>query len=761
MAHQLKYYKEIKSHGHLWRVEFLQETEETLTPMEIGPVLQGLRLVMQGDQADVDTPIVKTSMEMTFVDAPDHEEGRKCGYWEEFYTSSATEYVVLLLKDGEHEWVGYITPDSFSEDLRYRGSVTIIARDGLGALQDYDFDAAGDSMGLITLGDIINKAWSVLPILSNWDAFPTKAQFYLPYSTDGDAYIFAAKFNVSALRGKTWWEVLEDALYATGMVLRFEGNKTFRVRSLRQLGLATSGYWFDSPILDVQFRAYGHRELSPAVKNIKEEVQFEIQDNIANIDMPSDAYGSVGYIEHHTEDYAIVSAPVYAYKGYEWGGNVEADASILLNPFAYAQKQGKEYRQWGLAHDENVLYLASNLTQKEYTERTHILSWSSLVNSSNSMRISFRFSQPVVLYDGMTTIGDYIDGGDSIYGADILMSVEWTGNSGKKLYLNRSEHSQAEKQWVSGENSDMLFYYLTKANLKNEESFDLPLLQTDEAGRLTIRIGGVEIYEYYPNSTGNAGMYLRLTELNISDDNSDPRLIASKLRLNTIYDGKNNIALTRSPQFAPNPSNALAPQQIKNNIYIGDEPFGSERWVFKQDDIPQPLAVLIHQQMLAFYSKPNNVLTGELRDKGGAFPDFTSLWRWNGVDHLLTSGTLNILTGAMESATLREFKRYDRMWETWVEQESYEIDYYSDRVIILRVHTNKALTKSDVRNVPMWLTLGTVVESEPGMYYVTFSAMGNDVSYPRTALVKIDGAYVRIVQRAAGDYGTDYGKDYS
>ena len=115
----------------------------------------------------------------------------------------------------------------------------------------------------------------------------------------------------------------------------------------------------------------------------------------------------------------------------------------------------------------------------------------------------------------------------------------------------------------------------------------------------------------------------------------------------------------------------------------------------------------------------------------------------------------------MESAMLREFKRYDRMWETWVEQESYEIDYYSDRAIILRVHTNKALTKSDVRNVPMWLTLGTVVESEPGMYYVTFSAMGNDVSYPRTALVKIDGAYVRIVQRAAGDYGTDYGKDYS
>ena len=132
MAHQLKYYKNIESHGHSWRVEFLQDTDETLTPMEIGPVLQGLRLVVQGDQADIDTPIVKTSLEMTFVDAPDLDDSRKCGYWEEFYTSSATEYMVKLYKDGETEWSGFVTPDSFSEDLRYRGSVSIIARDNLG-----------------------------------------------------------------------------------------------------------------------------------------------------------------------------------------------------------------------------------------------------------------------------------------------------------------------------------------------------------------------------------------------------------------------------------------------------------------------------------------------------------------------------------------------------------------------------------------------------------------------------------------------------
>ena len=137
MAYLLKYYKELVSHGHRWRLEIHQDTDDASEAVEIGPVLQGLSLIMQGDQADIDTPIVKTSLEMVFVDAPDLEDERKCGYWEEFYTSSATEYRVRLMKDGAVEWTGYVTPDSFSESLQYRGSVTIIARDNLGALQDY------------------------------------------------------------------------------------------------------------------------------------------------------------------------------------------------------------------------------------------------------------------------------------------------------------------------------------------------------------------------------------------------------------------------------------------------------------------------------------------------------------------------------------------------------------------------------------------------------------------------------------------------
>lgn len=750
MALQTKYYKEIESHGHLWRLEILQDTENTLAPVEIGPVLQGLRLVMQGDQADIDTPIVKTSMEMTFVDAPDLEDNRKCGYWEEFYTSSATEYVVLLLKDGVHEWVGYITPDSFSEDLRYRGSVTIIARDGLGALQDYDFDAAGDSNGLITLYEIINKAWSVLPILSNWDSLSTERQSYLPYSVDGYSYIFAAKFNISALRGKTWWEVLEEALYATGMVLRFEGKKTFRVRALRQIGLNTSGYWMDNKILDVQFRAYGHRDLSPAVKNIKEEAVFDIQDNIIDSYTPGDAYG-----EQTTYTYGSsvstqpnLTMPVHVItKGLFEG--MAAENTIALNAFAYPAERGRNYGPGGEIHNPEILYIAANLVGGTFELAARKIAFDIYV-PAGSYKISFDVNKAVALYQNGTTIGY----ADNISWWRYGYEAVFTGDDGSvKTLNNRSGTSTKEPEWQDGASSSG---YHSISGDSFPVRVESPILQTAIGGTLTVRLRPADL----PYSAN--GGYVGIANLALHAVDNAGHSIMETLRITTNYNSKNNIVLTRSPKFAPNPSTILAPRQIENNIYVGaDEPIGSEQWVFKDDDTPQPLAVLIHQQMLAYYSKPNNMLTGELRDKEGIFPDFTSLWRWSGVYHLLTSGTLNILTGAIENATLREFKRYDHMWETWVEQENYEIDYSHSRSIILRVHTNKALTKTDVKNVPLWVTVTTVVEREPGLYYVLLSFDENDISYSRNALLKIDGAYVRIIQRAAGDYGIDYGKDYS
>ena len=177
--------------------------------------------------------------------------------------------------------------------------------------------------------------------------------------------------------------------------------------------------------------------------------------------------------------------------------------------------------------------------------------------------------------------------------------------------------------------------------------------------------------------------------------------------------------------------------------------------MFNDSDAPNPLPVLIHQQLLAYYSKPNNVLTGELATDN---PLFNALYEWNGKKHLLTSGALNVITGRMENVVLREFTRYDHMWETWVETDDVEVDYAATS-IQLRVHSNKTITSADLSGLPLWL-IGSVQSAGNGVYIVSLAVEANSSS-ERTKIINIDTALVRITQIAPGDYGLDYGEDYS
>ena len=160
MAHALRYYKEIQQdNGQIIRLE-IHKKNSTLPAVEIGRVLQALHLDIQGGADTIDAPIVKTSLTMTFVDAPDLEAGKKCGDWEEFYTPDSTMWMVVLKADDKTIWGGYVTPDGYQEDLRYRGSVTIIARDNIGHMQDFPFDMEGNADGVVTLQQLVNEAWA-------------------------------------------------------------------------------------------------------------------------------------------------------------------------------------------------------------------------------------------------------------------------------------------------------------------------------------------------------------------------------------------------------------------------------------------------------------------------------------------------------------------------------------------------------------------------------------------------------------------------
>jgi len=752
MAYQLKYYKGLISQGHRWRLEIYQDTDESLQAVEIGPVLQGLRLIVQGDQADIDTPIVKTSMEMVFVDAPDLEEERKCGYWEEFYTSSATEYKVMLIKDDVIEWTGFITPDSFSESLQYRGSVTIIARDNLGALQDFEYDAISD--------ETVIKLHQVLDIALQRISFPMHiaeikgGSHKMPESdTLYATTIEYALFNSSSFRNKTWNEVIEYILFATGLTLRYVGHNTFALNPIRDIPLGDYQFWWDVPILNTQFCAYGQRELSPAAKSIVDELNFEIEENFIEIDMPSNAYGSAGEYEiltdsQNIQEYPqIYEMPIHAVIGGSWGIK-SAEQSLFLNPFAFPLKEGYSSKKKGDLRDASVVYLAANNNAgTSQTQRS--AEWKTTVGPGK-YKFSFVVDNPVALYDDNTKIG-HIDLNMNF--SRFLFSLRYVSKDGSENY----EYRTSSNTWNSGYTADPNSLF---PNVAFPVTYEFPVLEVSTIGEIQLVITYVGVVKAIDSPSGiSKGAYVPFKDFSLIDANLENTTIPGSQKITTRYSDKNNILIHRNVKYGFNSGDVASPHIVKNGMYVPENQWyeSSEEWIFNDSDIPNPLPVLIHKQLLAYYAKPNNVLSGELAIKS---PAFNALYEWNGKMHLLTSGALNVITGRMENVVLREFMRYDHMWETWVENEDIEVDYIATS-IELKVHSTNLIALNDVQGLPIWLTLLRLQMQAPNVYIVTLGIDANTETINRKAIILVKSAFVRITQLAPGDYGMDYGEDYS
>lgn len=733
----VKYYKEIQSQGHTWRLEILQWARKQMAQSEIGSVLQGLRLYVQGDQADIDTPIVKTSLEMTFVDAPDLEADHKCGNWDVFYTSSATEYKVKLYKDGVVEWTGYITPDSYSEDLMYRGSVTIIARDNLGALQDFEFDAAGDEDGMITLYDLVHTGLERVSFAMDvYDDHSAASVF--PLCVDADSPIlYNVKFNVSSFREKSWQEAIEDAMYSCGVVLRYIGENQFFFCPLRAVPLMGKDMWCRVATKDVRFASYGHRELSPAVKSIVDEVQFELQDNLVDINMGEDAYGEQSTATtSDSADGKYMVIPVYKANG-QWF-TPDGYGALLLNPFAYGLKEGYSSPQEGDLKAQDVIYVAANCIDQSVIKRKVRLQQKV---SSGTYKLSFDIDNLVTLFDNRTKMGFYGRFDENFISIGYLAaSFTFTDSNGE---IWSYDDYSGVKKWVKGAASTSLI--APTNNISYPFVFDIPEFKVENKGVFTLDIDGVSTNYFGALPPNVDGLYARVLNFKLYDTTLKDTAIEEKQKITTRYNESNNIRLTRTDSYGFNRTQLSSPKYIVNGMYVksGDKYKTSDQWRFYVGQTTNPLPVLIHQQLLAYYSKPNNILTGELVVDDA---DFRSLYLWKGKKHLLTAGALNILTGHIEGATLREFKRYSELWET-----DAETDYVEFRIgggtQTIALTSNKELTSADVHIDDTWCS-ATIESTGTQAYSLTINAGYNTTGGARVAFITIDTFTIMVRQIA-------------
>jgi hypothetical protein len=199
-------------------------------------------------------------------------------------------------------------------------------------------------------------------------------------------------------------------------------------------------------------------------------------------------------------------------------------------------------------------------------------------------------------------------------------------------------------------------------------------------------------------------------------------------------------------EYGFNMGRISSPKTVKNGMYLlNNENWyqASDQWIFDYAGTPQPLSVLLHQQLLAYCSKPNNVLTGELVVGN---PLFNALYRWKDKNHIITSGTLNILSGRMENVVLREFLPYAQIWDrTYVVKDVYNVKK-DKSTLLVSVYGDKEITTDSIGS-PYWVAAVKVSRLGEAQV-VTFTIEGNDTGAERIAEIEIDTAKIKVVQAA-------------
>lgn len=654
----LKYTKTLTHKGGQIITLRIYEKYDTTAPtqMTIGSVVVGLDYGIQGRESSVDTAIQKTSLTLSLIDAPERNtSSEKWGGWEEFYTPDATKYMVRLLVDGVLQWSGFITPDSYDEDLSYHAPVTITARDNWGRLNDFTFDAEGEN-GLITVSDLITAAVEKAGVdmavsINNNAVWPL---------CDGIA-LYDHYVNVKAFDGDTWWTALEDTLSSLGMVITYEGNGKFLISPLRARMLKGEAEYSSVAKTSFVFEHPGHRSLSPACREIVEKQEYEFSRDMMNIRelRMSDFVAGSSY-PFTTQPYGTAQAtmPVYALSSSSPWKNGSGTYYSILNQFGYTAISGDDAVRLS---DARTLFLAANPgTASDYATAPNKMrgAYCDIPMTKMMADIHFHIGEAVRLYNNKTNTGSavYDESYTSPAIARVVAMMSYTTVSGITYYWSGSAWQSGAGQFVDlkPESDDAVF----------TADIMIPAANINEPGTLRIhfRCGVYIIRGEYTQAHEGEGMYMPITDIRLIST----REVYARHKVTTKYVDTNNVIIQRSPKIGAVNFDTSSPYQVLNGVYspsVGHPASREWYWPDNQSSKHQ-LPVLIHTQILPYHARPMNVLTGTvIKDSLNTLPTFSELWEYKGREYMLLSGRVDLLSGRLVNAELREFILYENMWD--------------------------------------------------------------------------------------------------
>lgn len=654
-------------HGIGVQLKIMQkELPESVSPRLIGS-LTFINLDIQGSQNDVSTPIVKTSLSFGLVDAPDKSTSMtKCGGWEEFFTPDSTKYLVILSRQDPgsgwyEDWRGYITPDSWKESLDYHGEITIVARDGLGFLQNRDFEWVCDNIkGMAGISAIFNAYLQDIDFPMDWeypfDNTGTKDASHLKSSSG--TYLIDAGVFVSHFFGETVLEVLEALLESVGYCFRFVGKAKWVVVPLKNLPLFDMMAKSDVPVKQIEFYG-GDRALDPAYRELIEKVSYEHEDEI---ELPREIAFN-GSIVNYAGRYYEPGDGWKVFTGKERHGLTEKSWKKIMSWEGDGFFNGSQgVQRETLTNQEGADYLETSLLMSADRTNADTSRFFRLMVNSTEGEWSFELGRPVELKTASSP-WEFARLKNYIYSAEI--QVEYTDNkTGLRWYWNGAN-------WVQHASTTHTMTIQIANDFKSAYELTFTLGDvSDDGGNL----GGIlRVYflnwhtrgDDYPDN----GSYVPIRKVEFSPVS---KTVLKSDTVTTVNNSTYNAVKERKPKVAPLSVDVpyLNGYSYENALWDVDSysrliPFAYKVfWSNEASTKAIPVAGQIHKQLLCYNAEPLSILNGDcfLVDKSEPWHPYQIL-SYKGRQFIVQSCTYDVLEGRLTGAILHEFIWFDDLWD--------------------------------------------------------------------------------------------------
>ena len=646
--------------------------------------IQSLTLEVGGGNEPPYAPVLKTTLRFSVADAFDvgtTDSGETCittegstkiknGQWEEFYTNDATKYLVQLiyLLSGTGKptrqtvlWQGYITPDSWEEAMVYHGSITVVARDMLGSLSDFTFDAPGVG-GLITVQQLVNQALGKCK--AAMEATFESTQVLQNYDGATVTSILSAGIPEKAFEGKSWWDALTSTLEALGMVMRFD-NGGWKVTSLRYLPQLLGRERHDCEFINRS----GIRTLDPPIKEVSAVFDVDVEEVVPeapdaddfttgeDVTVVTESLGTLYKKTITTKELAAAS------------GNYNTPASgapSLLAPPNFAANDPTAHGSvYFLANTYDAVFgLVSNTFTKVYGSAPVS---AGVFRTPCQLRIRQNGEITESLLYGPMSPGSFFHRDDPPYVKSISLYI--TGQAAGVTYFYKGSG-----EWVTG----------TRKTREDDAGVD-PLVVSFEGateGAVDIYSSGVaidpttvvvdvvhvEVSPWSMQIVDNTHLFFVPLDLAIGamEDGNFP----TEYSVVTDYNNDYNVRIERTPAIGS--VNTTAPGVLFQNVLQTAAKVLPDNWNWPDSVDGYPLEVMVQAQVLQFYAAANSIFTGNIHDKTypiavpGTYYDYYDRWC------ILQRGTFNFMNGFLVDAAIREYMTWEQVWQSFA--PSYVVD---------------------------------------------------------------------------------------